>query len=252
MRAGLLALSAAGWVALHGFTGEAAELKVIVATPMTGVFKDLGPQFERSTGHKLIAKFVSGPVVKREIDAGQSYDVAISITPVIDSLVNEGKLAADARVDLAYAPIGVGVRAGAPKPDISTVEAFKRALLNARSVAHSATGVSGDHFKSIIQRLGIAEEMKTKLMPMPADMIAQAVPSGQAEMVVVTASVILVPGAELVGPVPDELQFYNRFAASVGVHSSEREAGKALINVLTSPSAGPVLKAHGMQPRVPK
>jgi molybdate transport system substrate-binding protein len=235
-----------------GPAAEAAELKIIVATPMEGVVKDLGVQFERSSGHKLVFKFVSGPIVKREIDAGTPFDVAISITPVIDELIKEGKLVADTRTDVAYAVVGVGVRAGAPKPDISTVESFKQALLNAKSVAHSATGASGDHFKRILQRLGIADQMQSKLRPMPADTIAQAVPSGQAEMIVVTASVILVPGVDFVGPVPAEFQFYNRFAAGVGTQSSNVDAGKALIKLLITSASAPVLKAHGMEPGVPK
>lgn len=233
------------------FPASSAELKLIVATPMTGVVKDIGAEFERTTGHKIAAKFVSGPVVKREIDAGGIYDVAISITPVVDTLIKEGKLVGDTRADVAYAVVGVGVRAGAPKPDISTVEAFKRTLLSANSVAHSATGVSGDHFKSIIERLGIAEQMQTKLRPMPAETIAQAVPTGQAEIIVVTASVIMVPGVEFVGPIPAELQFYNSFAAGVGSQASDKEAGKALITLLTSPAAVPVLTRHGMQSGAP-
>jgi molybdate transport system substrate-binding protein len=148
--------------------------------------------------------------------------------------------------------VGVGVRAGAPKPDISSVEAFKRALLNAKSVAHSAEGASGTYFKGLLERLGIAEEMKPKLKPMPSDRIAQAVPSGEAEMIVVTISVIVGYGAELVGPVPSELQFYNRFAAGVGASAKETEAGRALIKLLTSPAAVAVIKANGMEPGTPR
>src|SRR4029079_18337262 len=141
---------------------SAADLTVIAATPMTGVMQDLAARFEKANPQKITLKFVSGPIVKKEIDAGTTYDLAISITPVIDTLIKEGKLTAASRTDLAYAVIGVGIRAGAAKPDISTVESFKRALLNAKSVAHSATGASGDHFRSILQKLGIADEMKTK------------------------------------------------------------------------------------------
>jgi molybdate transport system substrate-binding protein len=231
---------------------DAAELKVIVATPMTGVVQDLAPRFERETGHKIAARYVSGPIVKREIDAGARYDAAVSITPVIDALVSESKLQAESRADVAYALIGVGVRAGAHKPDVSTVEAFKRALLNARSVAHSATGASGDHFRAIIERLGIAEEMKPKLRPMPADTIAHAVPSGQAEMIVVTASVIMVPGTDFVGPIPAELQFYNRFAGGLGADGQNKDAARAFLNLLVSPSAAATYKAHGMEQGVPK
>ena len=237
---------------LFSSAGMSAELKLIVAAPMTGVVQDTAARFERETGHKVVARFVSGPIVKREIDAGAVFDAAISITPVIEELIKEAKLLADSRWDVGYAVVGVGVRAGAPKPDITTVDRFKKALLSASSVAHSATGASGDHFRGILDKLGIHEEMKPKLRPLPADTIAQAVPSGQAEMIVVTASVIMVPGADYVGPVPTELQFYNRFAAGVGSKAEHPEAAKAFITLLTDPSAAAVYKARGMEAGVPK
>jgi molybdate transport system substrate-binding protein len=235
-----------------GRASEGAELRLIAATPMAGVIKDLSAQFERTSGRRLTATFVSGPVVKREIDGGASFDIAVSITPVIETLVREGKLDADSRADVAYAVVGVGVRAGHPKPDISTVAAFRDALLSAKSVAHSATGASGDHFKSLLKRLDIADQMRPKLRPMPADTIAQAVPSGQAEMIVVTASVILQPGVDYVGPLPEELQFYNTFAAAVGSQVADKSAARALISLLTSPLAVAAMRAHGMQPGLPK
>ena len=249
------ALTAAGVIVsllLFGRFVQAADLKLIVATPMTGVINDLGAEFQRSSGHRLTTTFVSGPVVKNRIDEGASFDVAVSITPVIDALIKEGKLSDETRADVAYAVVGVGVRAGAPKPDISTVVGFRQALLNANSVAHSAAGASGDHFKSVLKRLGIAEQMAPKLRPMPAETIAQAVPHGHAEMIVVTASVILVPGVDYVGPIPAELQFYNTFAASVGSRTGEKVAARALITLLTSPQALPTLSKHGMQPGLPK
>lgn len=239
--------AAAASLSLVSFS-SAAELKLIVATPMAGVVRDFGARFERETGHKVVARFVSGPIVKQEIDDGAEYDAAISITPVIDALVTEGKLRSDTRKDVAYAPVGVGVRAGAHKPDISTVDAFRRALLGAASVAHSATGASGDHFKRTIERLGIADEMKPKLRPVPADTIAQAVPNGQAEMIVVTASVIMVPGTEYVGPLPAELQFYNSFAAGIGTKTTDPGLAKSFIGLLTDTSAAPVYRARGMEP----
>jgi molybdate transport system substrate-binding protein len=233
-------------------TSQAAEIKVIAAVPMAAAVRELGSQFEQTSRHKLVAKFVSGPIVKQEIDADTPFDLAVSITPVIEALIADGKLVAATRADLAYALVGVGVRAGAAKPDISTVERFKQALLDAKSVAHSASGASGEHFKKMIARLGIAEEMAPKLRPMPADRIAQAVPNGEAEMIVVTLSVVMVPGIDVVGPVPVELQFYNRFAGAVGSNAKEREAAAALLQFLASPSAAAVLKAKGLQPGVPK
>jgi molybdate transport system substrate-binding protein len=233
-------------------TTEAAEIKIIAAAPMTAVVQELGAQFQRTSGHRLNATFVSGPIVKQKIDGGEPFDLAVSITPVIDALVKERKVIAATRTDLAYAPVGMGVRAGAPKPDISTVDNFKRALLGARSVAHSAVGASGEHFKATLARLGIAEEMKPKLRPMPADRIAQAVPSGEAEVIVVTMSVIMVPGTDLVGPIPAELQFYNTFAGAVSAQAKQADAAGALLRFLAAPAAAPVILAKGMQPGVPR
>lgn len=231
---------------------EAAEVKLIAATPVRAVIIELGSQFERDTGHRLVSKFVSGPVVKRDIDAGEPFDLAVSITPVIDDLTKEGKIVAATRADVAYAGVGVGVRAGAPKPDITTVEAFRRALLAATSVAHSAEGASGAYFKTLLDRLGIAEEMRSKVRPMSPDALTRAVPSGDAEMIVVTMSVILAGAGELVGPVPSELQFYNRFAAGVSASAKQAEAAHAFIKLLTAPAAALVIRAKGMEPGTPR
>lgn len=243
-----------GWVlgAMLPLPAQAAEIRVIAATPLTAVVQELGSQFSQTSGHKLVSKYVSGPTVKEEIDSGGSFDLALSITPVIEALIAEGKLVAGTRADLAYAVVGVGVRAGAPKPDISTVEHLRRALLNAKSIAHSATGASGEHFKNMIARLGITDELKPKLQPMPADRIAQAVPNGEAEMIVVTMSVIMAPGMEVVGPLPAELQFYNKFAGAIAADARQRDAAAALLQFFASPSAAPVIKAKGLYPGVPQ
>ena len=144
---------------------EAAEVKVLHTGGFTSVMNVLGPEFERATGHKLVTKIDSAAVFKRQIDAGETFDVAILTTPLIAELVRTGKIAADMTADIARSGIGVGVRAGAPKPDISSVEAFKRTLLRAKSVAHSEEGSSGVHFKRLLERLGIAADMKAKLKP---------------------------------------------------------------------------------------
>jgi molybdate transport system substrate-binding protein len=235
-----------------GLRAEAAEVKAIVANPMKAVLQEVGAQFERDTGHKLVTKFVSGPIVKREIDAGETADLAISATPVVDALIKEGKLVPGARADVAYAGVGVGVRAGATTPDIGSVEAFKRALLNAQSVAHSAEGPSGVHFRGLLDRLGIAEEMKPKLKPMSGDALAKAVPSGQAEMIISSMPDVIAEGIVPVGPLPAELQSYIRFAAGVGSNAREAEAARTLIKFLTSPAAVPVIKAKGMEPGTPR
>ena len=190
--------------------------------------------------------------MKQRIEAGETFDVAILLPPLIEDLIKQGKIAAGTRTDIARSGMGVGVRAGAPKPDIGSVEAFKRALLNAKSVAYSKEGASGVYFKGLLERLGIVEQMNPKLMPTPADTLAKVVPSGEAEMIVVPISVILVPGAELVGPLPSELQTYINFVAGVSAGAKETEAARALIKFLTAPAAVPVLRAKGMEPATPR
>lgn len=236
----------------HGVAAEAAEIKVLSAPAMRAVINELGPQFERATGHKLVIQFGLGAVLKRQIEAGATFDVAIFTPPVIDDLIKGGKIAAGTRADIARSGIGVAVRAGGPKPDISSVDAFKRALLNAKSVAYAGEGATGIYFMGLLERLGIAADMKAKLKPMAGGAAVPAVARGEAEIAVIpTASVFGVPGAELVGPLPSELQTYIVFTTGVGATAKEPEAAKALIRFLTAPAAVPVIKAKGMEPATP-
>lgn len=216
---------------------------------MARVINTLGPQFERDTGHKLVTRFASTSVVKREIDAGETSDLAISVTSGIDDWIKEGKIVAATRVAVAYTGLGVGVRAGAPKPDIGSVEAFRRALLNAKSVAHFAESASAASFKGLLERLGIAEEMKPKLKPMVGGAIYKSLTSGEVEIVIaVVPGIVAAPGVELVGSFPSELQIYVIFAAGVSTGANEPGAAQALIKFLTSPAAVAVIKAKGMEP----
>jgi molybdate transport system substrate-binding protein len=236
----------------HSLPAQAADIKVIAAIPMNQVMKELGPEFERATGHRLRVQYEVSGVFKRKIEAGESFDVAMSISPVIDELVKEGKIAASSRADFAYAAIGLGVRAGAPKPDIRSIEGFKRTLLNAKSVAHSREGATGVYFKSLLERLGIADEMKSKLKPMAGEALVEAVQRGEAEMVVVTIPGIISSDAELVGPLPSELQHYVAFAVGTGTAAKELDACNALVKFLTAPAAVPTIRAKGMEPGAPK
>jgi len=231
---------------------QAVEIVAKVADPFTAIIAELAPRFERQTGHKLIVKLTPGPVVKRDIDAGEPFDLAISITPVIDALLKEGKFVAASRLDVAYSGIGVGIQRGAPKPDIGSIEAFKRTLLQAKSVAHAAQGQSGIYFKSLLERLGIAQEMHAKLMPLPPEQFGPAIASGEAELLVVTIPLIIGGAAELAGPIPAEVQFYNSFGAGVGAAAKQPEAASAFLKLLTSADAAPVFKANGMELGAPK
>lgn len=246
------ATTGAAILALLGLAAQAADIRVIGANPMKTAVQELGAQFERDTGHKLVAKFVTSPLVKREIDAGEAFDLAITVTPHIDGLIKEGKIVAGSRADVAYAGVGMGVRVGAPKPDIGSVEAFRQALLNVSSVAHSTEGASGVHFKALLERLGIAEQMKPKLRPMTGDALANAVPRGEAEMIFSAMPDIARDGTVSLGPLPPELQLYVSFAAGVGANAREAEAAMELIRFLTAPTAAPVIRAKGMEPGVPR
>jgi molybdate transport system substrate-binding protein len=176
----------------HGFAAKAAEIKIIAAGPLTAVFKEVGPQFERDTGHNLATRFAATSVVKRGIDAGETFDIAISVTTAIDDWIKEGKIVAATRAPVAYSGLGVVVRAGAPKPDISSIDAFRGALLNAKSVAHGAHSASATYFKGLLERLGIAEEMKRTLKPIgPGSTVPRSVLSGEAEIGIATIPTII-------------------------------------------------------------
>lgn len=147
-------------VVFHGLRAQAAEVKVIAGGPLTAVFKELGPQFERDTGHKLVTRVAATAVVKREIDAGETFDLAISATPAIDDWIKEGRIVAATRATIIHFGLGLAVRGGTHKPEIDTIEKFKLVLLNSKSVANAQSASAAD-FTSMLERLGIAKEMAT-------------------------------------------------------------------------------------------
>ena len=224
---------------------EAAEVKVLCAGGIAPVVKELGAQFERTSGHKLVMKVAAGPAVKREIDTGTAFDVAVSLSDVIDAAIKDGKIVAATRASVARAGVGVIVRAGDPKPDISSADAFKRALLNAKGVAYSREGAPGVHFMGLLERLGIMAEMKPKLRP--GGFVA-SVMKGDADLGLGTIPTLMRPGVDLVGPLPVELQTYISFVAGVGAAAQEADAARDLIKFLTAPAAAPVFKMKGMEP----
>ena len=204
----LLAMSTIGFMILLavGFPAEAAEIKVLSGNGARAAVRELGAQFERASGHKLAIHFEVNAALRRKILAGESFDVAVLNPPVLDDLIKRGRIAADTRAVIGRIGIGVAVRAGAPKPDVSSAAAFKRALLNAKSVAYPREGASGIYFAGLIERMGIGAEMKPKLRPMPAEDTVEVIARGEAELVVVVASRIVgVSGVEFAGPIPAEL-----------------------------------------------
>jgi molybdate transport system substrate-binding protein len=229
---------------------DAAELKLQVSNALKTTIEELAPQFEKASGNKLVIEFGAAAEIKTAIQKGAAVDVAILTSGVTDDLIKEGKLTAAGRADIARAGAGVAARKGAPKPDISTTEGFKHAMLEAKSIAYVAAGATAPYILGVFDRLGIADQVKPKLKPQPtSNPAAKAVANGEAELGITQISEILpYAGAELVGPMPPELQLYTVFPAAVAANTKEADAAKALIKFLASPAATAVLKAKGLSP----
>jgi len=230
---------------------EAADLRVLSGNGARGAVSELAQRFERASGHKVSIGFAVNPEVKRRIEAGEAFDAAILNPPVLDELIRQGRIVAGTRAVIGRSGIGVAVREGAAKPDIGTVAAFKQTLLGARAVAYPGEGASGKYFVSLLERMGIAAEMKPKLRPMPAEYNVEAVARGEADLVVVVASRIWgVAGVQPAGRIPAELQTWIGFAGGVAIAAREPEAARAMLRFFTSPAAAPVLQAAGVEPFV--
>jgi len=228
---------------------QAAEVRVLAVGTMPGAFAQLGPQFEQASGHKLIIEYGATPGLVKKIEAGEPFDVAILVADMMNDPSRQALFATGNRPTISSVGLGAAVRAGAPKPDIGSAEAFKQALLKAKSVALLPESVNGKHFLSVFQRLGIGEEMKAKLKPQTAPaQVTEAVAKGEAELALFVSNVFVsAPGVDYVGLVPAEFQQTLVFAAAVGAKAKEPAAESALIQHLTTPAAGAVMKAQGMQ-----
>jgi molybdate transport system substrate-binding protein len=234
---------------IAGTAAPAADIKVLSGNGARAAVSALLIQFEHATGHKISLRFEVNADLETKIEAGETFDVAVLNPPVIDALIKAGKIVPGSRADIGQAGLGVAVRSGAPKPDISSIEAFKRTLLSAKAVAYPSKGASGRYFVSLLDRLGIAAGMKSRLRPMQAEDAVEVVARGEADMVVVVASRIYdVAGVDPVGPIPAELQTKIGFAAGLGVAAKEPDAGRALIRFLSAPGAAATLRAKGVEP----
>ncbi len=226
-----------------------ADIRVLSTHAVLDVLNEIGPKFERATGNRLSIGYDPANAVKRQIENGAAFDVAIVTRPVFDDLATQGKILPETRADIGRSGLGVAVRKGAPKPDIATTEAFKRALLAAKSVVRSTEGTSGIYFEKLLDRLGIAEAMRDKVKLGPSGRVAELVARGEADMAVQQIAELLpVTGAQYAGPFPPELQLYSEFAAGVASASKHREAAKAFIATLTTPSAVALFTAAGLEP----
>jgi molybdate transport system substrate-binding protein len=230
----------------------AADIKV-VSIPFKGPLDEIRSAFERTTGHKLLIRYAPSAELRRQIAAGEEFDVVLIFPGQIDDLIKQGKVAVGTRVDIARAGLGVAVKKGAAKPDITSTDAFKRVLLNANSIAYAAEGPSGIHLISLIERLGIAAQTKPKLKPMRAgSLVAPPVAKGEADIGVVSIPFILAePGAELLGPLPLELQYYVVTSSGVGAATKDANAAKAFVTFFSKPGPASVLRANGLEPVAP-
>jgi molybdate transport system substrate-binding protein len=238
---------------------QAAEVKVLIAGGFSQVIQDLGPKFERATGHKLAITFAGLDAIVKRVQQGETFDVVVSPRSAIDGFVKDGKAAAGTVTVVASSGLGVAVRQGARKPDISSPEALKRTLLAAKSISYvdpenpAANSALGIHFIKVRDRLGITNEMKSKtVFPKTPGTEGVLVANGEVEIgVTLFQNLISVAGIEIVGPLPSDLQYANIYAAAIMAGAKDAEASKALVNFLRTPEAATVMKAKGLEPATP-
>ena len=228
---------------------SAAEISLLSSTAMRESLEDLVPAFEKATGHKVTIIFKSGVDVTAALRAGDQADLAVSTDTALDELAKEGKITAGSRVDFARPRVGMAVRQGAPKPDISTADGVRKMLLAAKSIGYSK-GPSGIHLEGVMKRLGIFDQVKAKLIqPALGVRVGAMVARGEAEIGVQQVNELLpIPGIDFVGPLPNEMQPVLVYSLAVPATAKERTAAAALMKYLTSEAALPVFKKLGLDP----
>ena len=246
MTATLLGLA----MAVSPITGaRAAELKVIAGGGMTVPLKELGPQFERATGHKVDIQFAATPELIKMATSGNPLDLAVVPVDVMKDAGARAKFAPEPTTDIARVGFGVAVKAGAPKPDVSTPDALKQTLLKAQSITFLPASAAGAYVMKVFDRLGIGDAMKakTKAQKIPGE-IPKAVANGDAELGIFLTNVLIAPGVDFAGPFPGDLQQDLVFTGAVAASSKDAAAAKAFLDYLRTPEAVAVIKAKGMQP----
>ena len=226
---------------------SAAEIKVFSSPAARSALLEIAPQFEHSTGHKLLVDFTNIAACKKRIAAGEAFDVAFVSPILIDELLQQGKIAAGTRLNVGRTGLGVIVQKGAARPDVSSDDAFKRALLGARTVLHAATGESGIGFMAVLDRLGIAAEMKLKIRPsadLSGDVEAGAGDFGVAGIGAALAN----SNIDYAGPLPPGIQQYVNLAGGISASARELEAARAFFRYLQETAVVQVLKSKGLDP----
>ena len=228
---------------------SAAEIKVIASGATKEIINEILPTFEKNSGHKVAIEFTGTANIKKRIAAGETYDLVIVGAPEIDAFAQQGKIASGTRTDLMKSGVGVAVRSGASKPDIGSSEALKKTLLAAKSIGYSS-GPSGDHMVNLVERMGIADQVKPKMKQVPSgSRISTMIESGEAEIGFQQISELIHEnGIDYIGPLPSEVQKITVYAAGLHTGAREPEAAKALVKALAAPDAATLIKAHGMDP----
>jgi len=234
---------------LLAMPADAAEIRACGARATSTILGEIGPDFERATGHKISVSIDVAAAMARRFEAGEPCDILVVIENQLDGLIAKGKILAASRTVLARSGIGVEVRKGARKPDIGSVEAFKRAVLDAKSVAYLKEGASGVYLAGLFERMGIAKAIEPKLTRPDTDLVSKLVAEGKIEHgLVVITQILTTPGVELVGPLPAEIQSYLVFAAGVASSSPVRDPALDLLKFMTGERAKRALRAQGMEP----
>ena len=249
MRSKITALAAAVCLTALTAATQAAEITVVATGgPLPEVMGVLGPMFEKASGHKVTLSIKAAPAIIKEVKDGASIDLIVSGDETIDALIKDSLIAAGSSAKVMQSRVGLGVRTGAPKPDISTSEALKAALLAAKNVAYSQ-GASGQFFTSVIAKLGIADQLKTKTVIVSGRPVGAAVASGEAEIgIQQVAELVPVPGVTFVGPLPADVNRIIGYSVGIPAKSKEMDAAKAFAKFIASGEALAAYKQKGMEP----
>ena len=236
-----------------GVAARAAELKVIAGAGFSPALRELGPQFERMTGHKLMIQYAIGGALEKRLDSGDTFDLAIVPSGLLDGRAKLTRIADGTRNIVGRVSMAVATQPGIPKPDISSVDAFKRAMLAATSVTYLPESAVGTHVATVFERLGITEQMKAKTEPQTSvERLTQAVANGDAALGFAPSTIFAsASGVEVVGPFPPELQSYIVYSIGVGVAAAQPEAARAFLRYVASAEATAIMKAKGVEPANP-